>query len=414
MIGRGGGGGTRTTSYRGSSVTTTAAAAATECTAVVGCVTMKGLFKHKNRSPVELVQYARDLVLFVDRNSSDVSRKKREDKMADLGKVLVEMRTILFGEGQAEPNADACSQLTQEFFREDTLRILIRCLPKLGLGPRQIAASVITNLQKQRVHGRLVAPEYMESNLDLMDVLLPGYEDAEIALTYGSISRDLICHQVVAKHVLESAHMTKFFTYVQLPNFEIASVAQATFKELLTRHKSTVAEFLVSSYDWFFQEYNSQLLESKEYITRRYAVKLLGDMLLDRSNSAVMVRYVSSLDNMRILMNLFRVSLISRLILIRTLLSYRAICSQEEKKSIQMETFHVFKLFVANQSKPPEIISVLVKNKIKLLRFLASLKTEKEDVQFEEDKSQVIKEIATLETADRPAAELDNEAEAES
>ncbi|CAN1237905.1 Putative MO25-like protein At5g47540 [Linum grandiflorum] len=320
---------------------------------------MKGLFKHKSRTPVELVQYARDLLLFVDRNPADVPKKKRDDKMAELGKVLVEMRTILFGEGQAEPNADACSQVTQEFFREDTLRVLIGCLPKLGLGPRQIAASVITNLQKQRVQGRAIAPEYMESNLDLMEILLPGYEDGDIALIYGSISRDLICHQVVAKYVLESPHMPKFFTYVQLPNFEIASVAQATFK-------------------------------------------LLGDMLLDRLNAPVMVRYVSSLDNMRILMNLFR----------------------EEKKSIQMETFHVFKLFVANQSKPPEIISVLAKNKNKLLRFLAGLKTEKEDEQFEADKTQVIKEIASLEdksqvireTAnleinDRPTSELDNEAE---
>ncbi|CAN1237899.1 Putative MO25-like protein At5g47540 [Linum grandiflorum] len=364
---------------------------------------MKGLFKHKSRTPVELVQYARDLLLFVDRNPADVPKKKRDDKMAELGKVLVEMRTILFGEGQAEPNADACSQVTQEFFREDTLRVLIGCLPKLGLGPRQIAASVITNLQKQRVQGRAIAPEYMESNLDLMEILLPGYyEDGDIALIYGSISRDLICHQVVAKYVLESPHMPKFFTYVQLPNFEIASVAQATFKELLTRHKSTVAEFLSNSYDWFFREYNTQLLESKEYITRRYAIKLLGDMLLDRLNAPVMVRYVSSLDNMRILMNLFR----------------------EEKKSIQMETFHVFKLFVANQSKPPEIISVLAKNKNKLLRFLAGLKTEKEDEQFEADKTQVIKEIASLEdksqvireTAnleinDRPTSELDNEAE---
>lgn len=36
-------------------------------------------------------------------------------------------------------------------------------------------------------------------------------------------------------------------------------------------------------------------------------LQLLGDMLLDRSNSAVMVRYVTSLDHMRIMMNLLRV-----------------------------------------------------------------------------------------------------------
>ncbi|CAI0383812.1 unnamed protein product [Linum tenue] len=354
---RGGGGGIRTTSFHRKSSSETACL-------VVGCVTMKGLFKPRSRTPVELVQHLRELILFALRNPSDVPKKKREDKMAELGKTLVEIRTILFGEGQSEPNAEACSQLTQEFFREDTIRILIVCIPKLDLGSRQIAARVITNLQKQKVQGRLVAPQYMESNLDLLDILLPGY-------------------------VLESEHMRNFFEYIQIETFEISSDAQATFKELLTRHKSTVAEFLTNNFDWFFVEYNSKLLESKEYITRRQAVKLLGDMLLDRSNMVVMVRYVSSLDNMRIMMNLFR----------------------EEKKSIQMEAFHVFKLFVANQSKPPEIIGVLIQNKNKLLRFLAGLTTEKEDEQFEADKSQVIREIATLDTRERAITDSDNEAE---
>ncbi|XP_034915520.1 putative MO25-like protein At4g17270 [Populus alba] len=64
-------------------------------------------------------------------------------------------------------------------------------------------------------------------------------------------------------------------------------------KELLTRHKSTVAEFLSKNYDWFFAEFNSKLLESTNYITRRQAVKLLGDILLDRSNAVGMARYVS-------------------------------------------------------------------------------------------------------------------------
>ncbi|CAI0432163.1 unnamed protein product [Linum tenue] len=330
---------------------------------------MKGLFKTRSRTPVELVQHLRELILFAHRDPSDIPKKKREDKMAELGKVLVEIRTILFGEGQSEPNAEACSQLTQEFFREDTLRILIVCIPKLDLGSRQIAARVISNLQKQKVQGRLVAPQYMESNLDLLDILLPGYADDEIAVPYGIIARELICHQVVAKYVLESEHMRNFFEYIQIETFEISSDAQATFK--------------------FFVEYNSKLLESDKYITRRHAVKLLGDMLLDRSNSAVMVRYVSSLDNLRIMMNLFR----------------------EEKKSIQMEAFHVFKLFVANQSKPPEIVGVLIQNKNKLLRFLAGLTTEKEDEQFEADKSEVIREIATLDTRERAITDSDNEAE---
>jgi hypothetical protein len=39
-----------------------------------------------------------------------------------------------------------------------------------------------------------------------------------------------------------------------------------------------------------------------------FSFQLLGDMLLDRSNAAVMMRYVSSKDNLMILMNLLRVS----------------------------------------------------------------------------------------------------------
>lgn len=339
---------------------------------------MKGLFKPKPRTPVELVQQVRELLIFADK-STETRERKREEKMSELSKLILEMRIVLFGNGQVEPSADACAQLTQEIFREDVLRLLISCLPKLDLGARQNSTRVIANLQRQRVQGRLIASEYLENNLDLMDILIPGYETGDIALTYGAISRECIRHQIVARYVLESEYMKRFFQYTQIPNFDIASDAQATFKELLTRHKSTVAEFLSTNYDWFFQEYNSQLLESDNYITRRHAVKLLGDMLLDRSNSPVMIRYVSSLDNMRIFMDLFR----------------------DSNKSIKREAFHVFKLFVANQSKPPEIVRVLVTNRSKLLRFLGDFNIDKDDQEFEADKSQVIKEISCLQTGDR-------------
>ncbi|KAF9597359.1 hypothetical protein IFM89_017262 [Coptis chinensis] len=244
---------------------------------------------------------------------------------------------------------------------------------------RKGATQVVANLQRQQVHSRLIASEYLESNKDLMDVLILGYENQELALHYSAMLRECIRHQSIAKYVLESDHMKKFFEYIQLPNFDISSDAWTTFKELMTRHKSTVAEFLSKNFEWFFVEFNSKLLESPNYITRRQAVKLLGDMLLDRSNSSVMTRYVSMKDNLRILMNLLR----------------------ESSKNIQLEAFHVFKLFVANQNKPPEIVSVLVANRSKLLRFFGGFTTEKEDEQFEADKAQVVKEIAALESLDR-------------
>jgi calcium binding protein 39 len=93
--------------------------------------------------------------------------------------------------------------------------------------------------------------------------------------------------------------------------------------------------------------------------------------------------------------------------------------------------FTFLQLFAANQNKPPDIVSILVANRSKLLRLFADFKTDKgkrhfiinnmwgamftilvcfiaEDEQFEADKAQVVREIAALEPRDGwcPMSEL--------
>ncbi|XP_060190036.1 putative MO25-like protein At5g47540 isoform X3 [Lycium barbarum] len=337
---------------------------------------VKSIFKSKAKPklPADVVRRVRLLLEAVDSLDDNVD-PKRFDKMQELDTLLHEMKSILYGSNECEPAVEACAQLTQEFFRDNTLRLIIVCLPKLNLEARKDATRIVANLQRQPVNSRLIASDYLEANTDLMDHLVSGYDDPSLALHYGAMLRECIRHQVVARYVLKSEHMKKFFDHMQIPEFDVAADATATFKELMTRHKSTVAEFLFENYDWFFPEFNAKLLESANYITRRQAIKLLGDILLDRSNSAVMTRYVSSKDNLRILMNLLR----------------------EASKNIQLDAFHVFKLFVANRNKPSDIINIIVANRSKLLRFFASFRIDKEDEQFEADKAQVVKEIAELE-----------------
>ncbi|XP_075494122.1 putative MO25-like protein At5g47540 isoform X2 [Primulina tabacum] len=334
---------------------------------------MKNLFKpKKHRTPAEVVRQTRELLLYLD-SGADAGRFKRDP-------LIREQKGILYGVEDSEPVAKACAQLTQEFFSDDTLRLLISCLPKLNFETRKDAAQIVANLQRQQVQLRLIASDYLEANLHLIDQLITRYEDSAIALHFGAILRECIRHQVVARYALKSQHVKKFFDYMQLPTFDVASDVAATFKELMTRHKSTVAEFLAANYGWFFADFNSKLLISSIYITRRYAVKLLGDILLDRSNTGVMINYVSSKDNMRVLMNLRR----------------------ESHKSIQVDAYRVFKLLVCNQNKPPDIINILCANKSKLFRFLDAFNIEKEDELFEADKAQVMKEIEEFQST--PAA----------
>lgn len=54
-------------------------------------------------------------------------------QMLELSKNVRELKSILYGNSESEPVAEACAQLTQEFFRDNTLRLLIKCLPKLNL-----------------------------------------------------------------------------------------------------------------------------------------------------------------------------------------------------------------------------------------------------------------------------------------
>uniref|UniRef100_A0A6M2F2X1 Uncharacterized protein n=1 Tax=Populus davidiana TaxID=266767 RepID=A0A6M2F2X1_9ROSI len=135
---------------------------------------MKGLFKSKPRTPVDVVRQTRDLLIYVDRSSSSLSDSKREEKMADLAKNTRELKSILYGNSESEPVPEACAQLTQEFFRENTLRLLIFCLSQLNLEARKDATQVVANLQRQQVNSRLIASDYLEKNTDLLDTLIAG------------------------------------------------------------------------------------------------------------------------------------------------------------------------------------------------------------------------------------------------
>ncbi|KAJ1563213.1 Calcium-binding protein 39 [Cladochytrium tenue] len=127
------------------------------------------------------------------------------------------------------------------------------------------------------------------------------YENHEIALNCGMILRECIRHEMLAKIILESDYFWRYFSYVELPTFDVASDAFATFK--------------------FYENY-TLLLNSSNYVTKRQSIKLLGELLLDRSNYSIMTRYIANVDNLKLMMNLLR----------------------DKSKNIQYEAFHVFKV----------------------------------------------------------------------
>lgn len=154
--------------------------------------------------------------------------------------------------------------------------------------------------------------------------------------------------------------------------------ANTRAQDVLTKHKKLVSHWLVVNYDLFITTFNTRLIQSPSYVTKRQSIKLLGEILLARPNYNVMTRYVESGDNLKLCMNLLK----------------------DERRMVQFEGFHIFKIFVANPKKSAPVERILINNKDKLLRFLPSFLAERtDDVQFQDEKAYLLRQIDGLPSA---------------
>ncbi|KJE90212.1 Mo25-PA [Capsaspora owczarzaki ATCC 30864] len=328
---------------------------------------MAFLFKAKAKNPQDLVRAAKDCLGQLE--------SKPSDKLAEeMSKHLQAMKTVLYGDGETDPHPELVAQLAQEVYSCDFLIPLVNNMARLEFEAKKDAAQIFGNLLRRQIGTRSPTVEYVCTKDHLLFTLLKDYENPEIALPAGQMLREALRYEALAKTVLHSEQFYKFFDYVELSTFDIASDAFATFKELLTRHKILCAEFLEKNYDRIFEQY-TKLLLSENYVTRRQSLKLLGELLLDRANFSVMTRYISNPENLKMMMNMLK----------------------DKSKNIQFESFHVFKVFVANPNKTKPILDILLKNRDKLVDFLSKFHTERQDdEQFNDEKVYLIKQIKEL------------------
>lgn len=195
-------------------------------------------------------------------------------------------------------------------------------------------------------------------------------------------------------------------TFAVVPNFDVSSDAMENVKVIMTAGTATSSDslmeggtvveesdddaavqqelselsaaFLTRDYDAVWeQRFNVyQLSPETNYMTKRVALQILSTVLLTRSNYAIMIRYVNSRSNLILVMKLLR----------------------EPSPHITMDAFHVFKVFVANPHKLPEVEKILQDNSQKLCLYLESLHQDKEssDPQFAEEKKLIIATIRAL------------------
>jgi len=329
------------------------------------------LFGKSTKSPTEIVKQLKESVSVLERGGDS---KKEVKAQEDVGKQLASISALLFGTDTDQQSDIVLAQLSQELYNSDLLLVLLRNLHRIDFEGKKDTVHIFNNVLRRQIGTRTPTVEYICTTPEILFTLCVGYEHQEIALNCGTMLRECIRYEALAKLVINSEHFKNFFKFIEAPNFDIASDAFATFKDLLTRHKVLAAEFLEAQYDPVFTPYHS-LLNSDNYVTKRQSLKLLGELLLDRHNFSVMTKYISNPDNLKLMMNMLK----------------------EKARNIQFEAFHVFKVFVANPSKPKPILDILLRNQEKLIDFLSKFHTDRsDDEQFNDEKAYLIKQIKEL------------------
>lgn len=328
------------------------------------------LFGKSQKSPLELTRSLQDAL-----HSLEKGDKKAEKAQEEVSKHLVLIKNMLYGTNDQEPQTDiAVATLAQELYNSHLLLQLINNLSRIEFEAKKDVAQIFNNILRRQIGTRSPTVEYICTRPEILFSLMKGYDKGDIALNCGSMLRECCRYEALAKIMLYSEHFFDFFTYVELDTFDIASDAFSTFKELLTRHKSVCADFLEANYEEFFSKYQ-RLLNSENYVTKRQSLKLLGELLLDRHNFSIMTRYISSPENLKLMMTMLK----------------------DPSRNIQFEAFHVFKVFVANPNKPKPILDILLRNKEKLVEFLSKFQADRaDDEQFNDEKAYLIKQIREL------------------
>ena len=301
---------------------------------------MSFLFKRSPRNPPELVRIFNDTIVKIEPNDN----KKYQD---ECGKYIKQIKLVLHGDDDQDPQPDQISLLAQEIYATDSLYLMVLHLNKLDFDSRKDVAMVFLTLLRRRIGNKSPTVEYLLNHKpEIISLLVRGQEGVEIGLVCGSILRDCIKFDGINGYILHRDFVWKYFGYVQNDMFEIATDSFNTLHDLLTVHKLLVSGFLAENYEPFTNNIN-KLITSPNYVTKRQSVRLLSELVLTKTNQSFLNRYFDDTNNLKMMMLLL----------------------SDKLKNLQIEGFHIFKFFVAKPKKCQKVSDVLMKNRDNFIEF---------------------------------------------
>ncbi len=188
-----------------------------------------------------------------------------DEKMSselNLSKCLSEIKTILMGDNDHPDIIDEekVREATRYIQSEGLLVLLIDRLEIASFESRKDTVAIFNHLIRRNVNNFV---SYVLETDSVLKSLVNGYIHTDSALSCGSMLRECIRHESLAKSILNSDMLWLFFDkFVHLPNFDVASDAFNTMKDLITtpKCKQISSEFLETHFDLFLTKYEVSFL----------------------------------------------------------------------------------------------------------------------------------------------------------
>uniref|UniRef100_A0A7S3PR63 Uncharacterized protein n=1 Tax=Aplanochytrium stocchinoi TaxID=215587 RepID=A0A7S3PR63_9STRA len=216
---------------------------------------------------------------------------------------------------------------------------------------------------------------YLSQNASSMVRILTLHcAESGLGEIYLGIMKNFMKHRCLLEQYMKMDFFHELYKYLNGTTHNGRENAFETLEHILLQ-KDKVVNFLISEYVPFFSFYFKLLRSEYDDIQRR-SIRLLSTILLEPNLYMVMVKFVSSKTNLRQTMKMMLVG-----------------CP-----IMRFDAFHVFKVFVANPSKPDQITRCLSENRDSLISYLEHFATEEQEHSevFRMERSMIINILSGL------------------
>lgn len=307
-------------------------------------------------------------------------RKKAQD---ECGKYIAGTKHFLLKETDPVPTQEALDELYYWIYQSDLFFTLLHSFPNLDFEARKDVAMIYCICLSRSKDNKFPTVDYLLTKPKFVSMLLKTSEvcitrpgGSDIFLTASGMILETIKQEQLCRLIIRDQQIWKFFDFTRLGSFEISSSSLQVLTELFTTHPKLVSVEFFSNEDNMnqFIDRINKLMAHGNYVTKRQSVKLLGTLIFNRVNKNLMTTYINNSDNVKLVMILL----------------------SDRSKNLQLESFNIFKVVVANPRKSKPVLDVLVKNRDKLLNFLEQFGTDNKDSTFLDEKEFIVEQIEAL------------------